>query len=258
MPEERVEREFRRQVGESVALLAEGKDRWQVFTPFHFDDGDHFVVVLKREGDRWYLTDEAHTFLHLSHQFEERDLRSGTRQKIIEAVLSRFGVRDRDGELLLEVTDARYGDALFSFVQALHKIGDVSYLSREVVRSTFLQDFRALLSEVAGDDRLAFDWTLEDRDPQGIYSVDCRVHGRPKPLFVHALPNDARARDATISLLQFEKWELPFRSVAVFEDQEQINRKVLARLSDVCGKQFSNLAGNRDRIRRYLTDFVAG
>ena len=38
-----------------------------------------------------------------------------------------------------------------------------------------------------------------------------------------------------------EKWGIPFRSLAIFEDQESINRKVLARFSDVCEKQLEPL-----------------
>ena len=32
---------------------------------------------------------------------------------------------------------------------------------------------------------------------------------------------------------------------------------ILARFSDVCEKQYSNLAGNRDRIERYLDEVMS-
>ena len=254
---ETIEREFRKKISAKIRLAGEGMERFRVFTPFLFEDGDHLSIVLKKKGMRWMLSDEAHTYMHLTYDIDERDLHSGTRQKIISNALSTFQVEDRDGELLLDVPDGRYGDALYSFVQALLKVSDVSYLSRERVRSTFMDDFRALLCEVIPEKRRVFDWNDPKRDPQKMYTVDCRINGMPRPLFVHALTGDGRTRDATIALLQFEKWGIPFRSLAIFEDQESISRKVLARFSNLGEKQFSSITANQDRIAQFLRESIA-
>ena len=126
MPMKSIERDFHEEVSAKIRLSAEGMDRFRVFTPFLFDDGDHLSIVLKKEGSHWVLSDEAHTCMHLTYDVEESDLHQGTRQKIISNALSPFQVEDRDGELVLVVPDGRYGDALYSFVQALLKIADVS------------------------------------------------------------------------------------------------------------------------------------
>jgi hypothetical protein len=249
-----IESDFRRKVGERIRLAGEGVNRYRVFTPFLFEDGDHLAVVLKREANAWVLSDEGHTYMHLTYDLEEKDLQRGSRQKIISNALSVFSVQDRDGELRLVIPEEQYGDALFSFVQALLKITDVTYLSRERVRSTFLEDFRAFLEATVPESRRAFDWHDPQHDPEGKYLVDCRINGVPKPLMVFALPSDDKVRDATISLLQFERWSVPHRSLGVFEDQEETNRKVLARFSDMCEKQFSSLSANKDRIASYLQE----
>lgn len=251
-----IEQNFREKVCEQIRLFQEGLNRYRVFTPFLFEDGDHLSIVLKRENSHWVLSDEGNTYMHLTYDIDEKDLQKGNRQKIISNALSSFNVQDRDGELRIPIEQDHYGDALYSFSQALLKVTDVSFLSRERVRSTFLEDFTSLLSEKVPEDRRTFDWHDTTLDQQGLYNVDCRINGMETPLFVFALPNDDKTRDATISMRRFENWGLRFHSMAVFEDQETINRKVLARFSDICDKQFSSLGANKDRIERYLRELM--
>lgn len=253
-----IEREFREKVSSEVELMAEGIDRYQVFTPFRFDDGDHLAIVLKKhQGTHWVLSDEANTYMRLTYEIDEKDLGRGTRKKIIDNALSMFQVEDFDGELLIDVNDGQYGDALYSFIQALLKITDVTYLSRERVHTTFRDDFRTLCEESMPEDRLTFDWYHPQFDPNKLYKVDCHVNGMSRPLFVHALEGNRATLDATIALLKFEGWGCVFHSLAIFEDQGKINGNVLARFSDVCGRQFSNLTGNRERIAHYLGEIIS-
>jgi hypothetical protein len=249
-----IELDFKNKVSEKLSLSSKGVDRYRVFTPFIFEDGDHLSILLKRRNGGWVLSDEGHTYMHLTYDLEEKDLQKGNRQKIISNALSMFSVEDKEGELVIPIQRDQYGDALYNFVQALLKITDVSYLSRERVHSTFIEDFRAFMEESVPENRREFDWFDRKHDPGGKYQIDCRINSMPRSLFAQALPNDDKTRDATITLLQFEKWGASFRSLAIFEDQEQINRKVLARFTDVCEKQFSSLAANRDRIKRFLEE----
>lgn len=236
--------------------MQEGFNRFRVDTPFAFDDGDSLVIVLKHQNNGWYLTDEGHTYMHLSYRMDTKVLQKGNRQKIISDVLSSFGLSDMDGELQIPVINDDFGDALFSFIQGLLKITDITFLNKEIVRSTFFEDFTLFIEQCIPEPRRSFKYFYAEKDASGNYLVDCRINGMPKPIFVFALGNDEKVRDTTITLHQFERWGLEFQSIGIFEDQESINRKVLARLTDVIDRQFSSLSGNQDRLTRYFGELL--
>lgn len=251
-----IEHVFRESVASEVSLVAESAGRFRVFAPFGFDDGDEFVIVLIREGDRWVLSDEAHTYMHLSYDIDLADLRSGRREEIIANALTTFEIEDRNGELVRPIRGDAFGDALFSFVHGLLRIADVSYLSRSSVISTFITDFRTMLQDVAPEERLSFNWHDSNHDPEGRYSVDCRINGFGRPLVVQALPNVRKILDATITLHQFVNWGIDCEPIGVFDDKATISQPVLDRYSDVCNQQFSNLAQDRERVISFIKERI--
>lgn len=97
MESETILKQFRDKVSEKITLKEKGIGRYLVQTPFLFEDGDHLVIILKHEEQKWKLTDEGHTFMHLSYFMEIRDTQKGTRQDLIKNAKSMFGIEEKGG-----------------------------------------------------------------------------------------------------------------------------------------------------------------
>ena len=76
-----IQNKLREIVSSEISLLEEGIDRFRVFTPFEFEDGDHFSIVLKKNGEYWIFSDDAHTIMHMSYDMDISVLKKGNRQK---------------------------------------------------------------------------------------------------------------------------------------------------------------------------------
>lgn len=249
--------QFRAAVCQEVSLAQHGLDRYVVHVPFTFDDGDHYVVVAERDGEEWAFTDEGHTLMHLSYTAPQFD--KGNRRSIIDRILRLHRVQENQGELRVAFTPERAGDAFFSFVQAITQVMDVSFLSRERVRSTFAEDFQSVLDS-AGEGRVVErNYFHPQHDSSQLYPVDARINGvSDSQLLVFAIGNDDQCQRATITLYRWESWGEPFGSIGIFRDQTEINRHVLARFSDVAGRQFSSIETARERFPHAVADFLNG
>lgn len=253
-------REFKESACGEIDLTSSGINRYSVHVPFSFTDGDHYVIILRQEGKKWVLSDEGHTFMHLSYELRAMEFEEGNRRKIIDEVLNSYQIENRGGELVLTIPPSRYGDALFTFVEAITRITDITFLNREVVMGTFREDFIRIVSEKcneAGIKSIDFNYTHPIHDPDGNYSVDARLNGViSRQVLLFAVGNDDQCQTTTIVLHQWEKWQEQFHSIAVFRDQTEISRPYLARLSDVLGKHLSSLEIAKERLKKELIDYL--
>ncbi len=256
LPDANIIDSFREKVSREVEIEPDGINRYLVYTPFLFDDGDHFVVVLRRENDRWVLSDEGHTLMHLSYSDDE--FLRGNREKMMSEALSIHGVENRVGELLVSFSNEAFGDNLFSFLQALTRVSEDARWNQERVKSTFWEDFKAVLEEAIPSMPKTYEYHDPQNDPDGNYRVDCFIPNADKkkdgkPLHVYAIKNDNSCREATISIMHHERLGSKFNSVVIYQDQTAINRRAVAQLTDVSMKQFSSL-GERKRIADFFKE----
>jgi hypothetical protein len=252
-----IERLFRDQARGGIDVIPGGEDRFHVVTPLAFDDGDLLPIVLKKgpEGS-WCLSDEGHSLMRLSYEIDESDLRKPPRKEILDQTLTAFRIENRGGELVRALNGAGYGHALYGFVQALLKIDDIRLLSRDRVRSAFWQDFERFVVTRVPDERRTAKWHDPRRDPDRRYEVDYRINGRPQPIYMFALPTELKVHVATITILQLERWGLKGDYVGIFENQDKIPHKTLARFTDLQPTVFSNVAAAEDRFAAKFPDVV--
>lgn len=223
-------------------------------THFEFPDGDRFPIHVSETGIGGVrLSDRGHTLMHISYDHDVDAFLDGTRGQMLERIVGETGV-DRDGGVFcLDTSIERLPEAIFRFGQALTRIHDLTFLSRSRVQSTFYDDLAELLKSLIDEDKMQADYLLEELPNPEAYRVDYRIEGKfDIPLFLYGVPNRDKARLATIMLSHFHRHGLRFESMLVFEDQSEIPRLDLARLSDVGGEMISSLESSADLGRKLL------
>ena len=244
---------------EEVRLTRRPDGRVMLRTDFQFPDGDRFPIHVSETGTGGIrLSDLGHTLMHLSYEHDIGAFLDGTRGQLIERIVGESGISQEGGVFHVDTPIDGLSSAVFRFGQALTRVYDLTFLSRSHVRSTFYDDLRDLLVSLVDEDKLEADYLLDELANAEAYPVDYRIEGRADtPLFVYGVPNRDKARLATIALSHFNRHGIRYESLLIFEDQAEIPRLDLARLSDVGGEMISSLESHTDLERKLLARVAA-
>ena len=238
---------------EDVGVDARPDGELMLRTHFTFPDGDGYPFHLSEAPSGGLrLSDHGHTLMHISYEHDIDSFLTGTRGMLLERIVGESGIAQDGGVFSVDTFAEELPQTIFSFGQALTRIYDLTLLSRSNVGSTFYDDLADCLTGFVDEANLQRDYQPDVPNAEA-YPVDFRIEGKDGiPLFVYGVPNRDKARLTTIMLGHFHRHNLQFESVIVFEDQTEIPRPDLARLSDVAGDQVSSLESTEDLNRKIL------
>lgn len=223
---------------------------FQVQIPYFYPDGDMVDVFLSiSDSENILIQDMGMTLMRVSYEF---NIDSKTKRKILNEIFSQFQINENGGNLTLEAPRTEFFPYLMQFLQVITKVSDISYLKREIVKSLFYEYFDKYINE-------NFDTFTKIRDyypgfdKEQQYPTPYAVlkNQSDNPVCFYPIASDDKCNETTITIQHYELHNFRPNTIAVFENQEEIGRKPLARLSNIVGKQFSTLQGNEERIKDF-------
>jgi hypothetical protein len=229
-------------------------------TPFTYPDGDHYPLYLMATptgGVR--VSDGGHTLMHLSYENDVDKFFTGTRSILLDQVVAEQDIDfDKEsGQFFVEGSLEHLADASFRLGQALTRIYDLTFLNRSRVASTFYDDLKEQIYSIVSEEKVKREYLVPGLPQAENYPVDFYIEGKSStPIYLFGIPNRDKARLTTIFLQYYLQNKIEFDSLLVFENQQEIPRADLARLSNVGGEQIASLNAEDD-FRRKLAKKAA-
>ena len=242
------------QLCHAIRVVRRPDGRLMLRTGFEFPDGDRFPIQVSETATNGIrLSDMGHTLMHISYGHDIDSFLLGTRRQLLEAIVSESCVSLDGGVFFVDCSLETLPDAIFRIGQTLTRVYDLTFLSQSRAESTFYDDLMNVLKSVIREDMIQIDYVPDKIPNPEVYWVDFKVEGKHDvPVFVYGVPNRDKARLSTAMLSYFHRHKVKFESILVFQDQTEIPRLDLARLSDVGGDMISSLDSVNDLRRKLL------
>lgn len=246
-----IQERLRNQVSNSITVVKKRPDIFQVYSPFYHEDGDMIEVYARRlDGDKILLTDCGMTLMRLSYYFTiDTTAKESTLLEILNE--NRVAFDSITGEISLPTTVDQVAIAFYQISQAIMKASNLKILKRETIRKLFYE----LLDEFVSTNLVKYKYQKkyypipENRE----YEVDYFIPDPKKPIFLFGIKDSDKARLSVISCQHFLLKEIPFKSVAVYEDLGRIPKNDQKRALSAIDKTFYDLDEFKGNCVGYLS-----
>ena len=239
----------------SVKIRKKNNNLLIVETPFSFPDGDTYQIYIKEMNGGIRLSDMGHTLMHLSYDNNIDKFREGTRGIIFNQIKSEFFITEEEGEFYIDTPLEQLGANIFHMGQAITKLQSISFLHKHRVESTFYEDLEIQILKIISTEKIIKEYYCEKIEPSQTskyYPIDYKIDGKRNPIFLFGIPNKDKARLTTIVLERLLREEVLFESILVFQEQKDIPREDIARLTNVGGEMIASLDAENDLRRKIL------
>lgn len=223
----------------------------QVLAPLYHEDGDMVDIFLdlpKRPGDSIRISDHGMTLMRLSYSYE---IDTPTKRRILERILSENGISEDRGRFYVETTPEHIYPTLLQFAQTVAKVSNMQMFKREIVQNLFYETLNEFVESHLSIYRPQNHYVpIPERDD---LDVDWRFPLPTRDIYLYGVRDASKARLVGLECLEYQKLNIPFRSVLVHEDLENgLSKKDQRRITNIADKQFATLSDFLSDAEKYF------
>lgn len=218
---------------------------YQLMSPILHEDGDMVDIYVRDSplGEGYVrICDFGLALMRLSYTY---DLNTPAKQRIFDSILFNNGVRNEGGDLYLDTPIDRLYESVLQFAGCVQKVCNMRYWSREIVRSAFYDDLKDHVATELERFSPVGDHTPLEHEP--LYSVDWSLEHNSRNLYLFGVRGDDKAKNVAITLLEFQKADLPFISLVVHENMEDLSKRASRYLTKNADIQYPALEDFREK-----------
>jgi len=212
---------------------------WQLILPIFHEDGDmvDIFVSASPSTNGWVrIKDLGLTLMRLSYNFE---INTPTKERMLETLLIQNGVMEDDGEFYLDSHPDLIFQNIMQFIGLIQKVCNMRLLQRDTIKSLFYEELEVFVFDSLAQFKPQKNSVPLDNYP--VLDVDYVLETARKPFFLYGVLNKDKAKTAAIGLLEFQKANMPFMGLIVYENMEEIPKKSATYLTKNADKQFTSL-----------------
>ncbi len=225
-------------VSSPVRYYERRQGNYQIIFPIFHEDGDMVDIYFQESpsGSEYVrICDFGMALMRLSYTY---DITTEARGRIFDSILTNNGVHNENGNLFLDCPVNSVYEGILQFAGCVQKVCNMRYWRRETVRNVFYQDLEQWITT-----SLAVFQPQPDFFPLSDYpnSVDWSLKHNNRDFYVFGVLGNDKAKNVAISLLEFQKVRLPFFSLVVHEDFEDLGRREQLYLTRNADTQYPSL-----------------
>jgi hypothetical protein len=241
--------EIKQNFNNRISFRDKGDNIYQVIAPYYHEDGDMYDIFLdiNPSNSNIKVCDHGLTLMRLSYTYE---LDTPKKEEIFSQILHDNGIENDDGNLYLEVPIQQTYTAILRFTQIISKISNMHLYRREVVKSMFYEDLKEyIFTEFKNLSPIDNYLPIPGREE---LEVDFCFQVSPRKLFLFGVKDNAQAKLVTISCLEYMQKAIPFRSIIVHENFDDLSARDRKIITNVVDKQFTDLVDFKSNAKQYF------